>query len=138
LPTIISLTNIFTWKKINNYLNQKIPEKEKAKKIPLIAITINFRRLTGSLYLNWKIFTAPWWWAITSYSDFMQPSFRLQSELGWFLKALFGNNTALLYCNHHCIIWTAQPIKGITTWHNPTLPPNAFQQYTKAHNIKVL
>lgn len=33
----------------------------------------------------------------TSYSDFMQPSFRLQSELRQFLKALFGSNAAHLY-----------------------------------------
>jgi len=59
-----------------------------------------------------NVFTAVWWPAITSDSNFMQSSFRLQSELGLLLLRFAPDRSIASRCSNHCIACAAQGIKG--------------------------
>ena len=70
-----------------------------------------------------NVFTATCWSAITSDSDFMEASFSLQSELGLALMRFAPPRGFAAHCTSHCIVFLAQDVREILTWHHPLLPP---------------
>ena len=70
-----------------------------------------------------NVFTATCWFAITSDSDFMEASFSLQSELGQALMRFAPPRGFAAHCTCHCIVFLAQDVREILTWHHPLLPP---------------
>lgn len=70
-----------------------------------------------------NVFTTTCWFAITSDSDFMKSSCRLQSELRLFFWDLLKTHASATLCNSHCITFVAQVIRGMMIWRNPHLPP---------------
>jgi len=70
-----------------------------------------------------NVFTAICWLAITSDSDFMESSCRLQSELRPFLWGSLHVAASLLFVFGHCSTFVAQVIKGMMIWRHPHLPP---------------
>ena len=73
-------------------------------------------------------FTATFWSAITSNSNFMQAGFSLQSELRFVLKDSLHLAVSLLSVPNHCSTCVAQVIRGMMIWRHPRLPPYCLRQ----------
>ena len=70
-----------------------------------------------------NVFTATFWFAITSDSDFKEASFSLLSELGPALVRFASSRDFASHCTGHCSAILAQGVREILTWHHPLLPP---------------
>ena len=53
----------------------------------------------------------------------MQASFSLQSELGLALMRFAPPRGLAALCTSHCIMFLAQGVREIRTYHHPRLPP---------------
>ena len=75
-----------------------------------------------------NVFTATCWFAITSDSNFMESSCRLQSGLRAALTGLAPPCGLATLCTAHCSTCVALLIKAMMTWHRPHLPPVYHRQ----------
>ena len=74
-------------------------------------------------------FTVACWSTITSDSIFMLSSCREHSEMGRFFLWFAPTCVIATICNRHCNTCVAQPIRVMTTWRGPHLPPVYHRQF---------
>jgi len=76
-----------------------------------------------------NVFNAPFWYAFTSDSGFMESNCRLQSELGLVLVGFAPSRDLAAHCTSHCSTCVAQGVRAMLIWRRPRLPPSYPGQF---------